>query len=61
MSDELRPTDEPLTDAELDAVVGGTGACTLHGGVETPHYEDRSDGRYRCDGRGWWTSSSGRG
>ena len=39
MSDEHSPTEESVTDAELDAVVGGngTGGCPLHGGVAKPH------------------------
>jgi hypothetical protein len=57
MSDEHSPTDEPLTDVELDGVAGGTGTCTLHGGVATPHEEWRTSGAYsylyRCDGAGY--------
>ncbi len=63
MSEEQNPTDESLTDVELDGVVGGAGTCTLHGGVATPHGEKRDDGHsYRCNGRGYFIEgTSGRG
>jgi hypothetical protein len=63
MSDEHSPTDDSLTDVEVDGVVGGiSGTCTLHGGVAKPHGELRDDGPYRCDGRGYLPEGpSGRG
>ena len=40
MSDEPSPTDEPLTAAELNAVVGGgTTPCPEHPGKDTPHHD----------------------
>ena len=68
MSDEHSPTEESVTDAELDAVVGGTGTggCPLHGGVAKPHEEWRTSGSYSilytCNGDGYKSySGPGRG
>jgi hypothetical protein len=49
MPDELRPHDEsltdvPLTDTDLDAVVGGSAACPVadHGSATKPHRKTES-------------------